>query len=240
MWRRVDLVWTDVSEEHICFHLQDRKIRERGTSVSRWLQSAAYAGSSLADFPTLKMEAITSSETSVHTRSTRLHIPEDGILQNYVVPTWAFFILLERFNKECRGRRNVGLVGKTQSVCGILVTEREDKSPFERLRGRSGNNVKTYVGEIGWMWTLLKWVLIGSSRILWTLWWILGIHNSGNFLTSWTEKNCPPKSCTTRFSKWLCDGRTRNGKRGSGGTKQISWLKEDGKLLWTAVPFRGN
>jgi hypothetical protein len=38
------------------------------------------AGSSLADFSPLKMEAIRSSETSVHTRSTRRHIPEDGIL----------------------------------------------------------------------------------------------------------------------------------------------------------------
>jgi hypothetical protein len=49
-------------------HLQGRKIRERGTSVSRWL----------------KMETIISSETSVHTRSTRSHIPEDGILQQPV------------------------------------------------------------------------------------------------------------------------------------------------------------
>jgi hypothetical protein len=39
-------------------------------------------GSSLADFSTLNMEAICSSETSVHTRSTRRHIPEDGILQH--------------------------------------------------------------------------------------------------------------------------------------------------------------
>jgi hypothetical protein len=35
----------------------------------------------LADFSTLKMEAIRSSETSIHTRSTRRHIPEDGVLQ---------------------------------------------------------------------------------------------------------------------------------------------------------------
>jgi hypothetical protein len=43
----------------------------------------AHAGSSLADFSTLKMEAIRSSETSVHfTGSTRRHIPEDGILHS--------------------------------------------------------------------------------------------------------------------------------------------------------------
>jgi hypothetical protein len=30
------------------------------------------------------MEAILSSETSVYTRSTRRHIPEDGILQVYL------------------------------------------------------------------------------------------------------------------------------------------------------------
>jgi hypothetical protein len=45
------------------------------------LQPPAHAGSSLADFSTLKMKAICSSETSVHTRSTGRHIPEDGILQ---------------------------------------------------------------------------------------------------------------------------------------------------------------
>jgi hypothetical protein len=41
---------------------------------------SAHGGSSLADFSTLKIKAIRSSETSVHTRSTRRHIPEDGIL----------------------------------------------------------------------------------------------------------------------------------------------------------------
>jgi hypothetical protein len=42
----------------------------------------AHAGSSLADFSTLKMEAIRSSATSVQsTTSTRRHTPEDGILQ---------------------------------------------------------------------------------------------------------------------------------------------------------------
>jgi hypothetical protein len=42
---------------------------------------SAHAGSPLADFSTLKMEAIRSSETSVDARSTQHHIPEDDILQ---------------------------------------------------------------------------------------------------------------------------------------------------------------
>jgi hypothetical protein len=45
----------------------------------------AHAGSSLADFSTLKMEAICSSEKWVHfTASTRRHISEDGILLSYI------------------------------------------------------------------------------------------------------------------------------------------------------------
>jgi hypothetical protein len=43
----------------------------------------ADAGSSLADISTLKMETIRSSETSVHTTSTRRHIPEDDILHSH-------------------------------------------------------------------------------------------------------------------------------------------------------------
>jgi hypothetical protein len=47
------------------------------------LQLPAHVGSSLADFYTLKMEAICSSETSVYTISTWHHIPEDGILHSH-------------------------------------------------------------------------------------------------------------------------------------------------------------
>jgi hypothetical protein len=48
----------------------------------RHLQPPAHSGSSLMYFSTLKMEAIRSSETSVHTRSTRRHAPEDGLLHS--------------------------------------------------------------------------------------------------------------------------------------------------------------
>jgi transposase len=61
MWHRVELVCTDVSEEVIASIFM----------VEKFL---------LADFSNLKMEVIRSSETSVHTRSTRSQIPEDGIL----------------------------------------------------------------------------------------------------------------------------------------------------------------
>jgi hypothetical protein len=47
------------------------------------VQPSAHAGSSPADFSTLKMEAICSSETWVHTRYTQRHIPEDGILYRH-------------------------------------------------------------------------------------------------------------------------------------------------------------
>jgi hypothetical protein len=46
--------------------------------LSTWTH--AHTGSSLADFSTLKIEAIRSSETSVPTTFTRRHNPEDGIL----------------------------------------------------------------------------------------------------------------------------------------------------------------
>jgi hypothetical protein len=47
------------------------------------LHPRAHAGSSLVDFSTLKMQAICSSETSVHTSSTRRHIPQDSILHSH-------------------------------------------------------------------------------------------------------------------------------------------------------------
>jgi hypothetical protein len=55
-------------EETDRLHRRGRRIRERGTSVSRWLQTA-----------------ICSFETSVHTRSTWRHVLEDGILHSRIV-----------------------------------------------------------------------------------------------------------------------------------------------------------
>jgi hypothetical protein len=71
----------------------------RGRVISS-LQQPAHAGSSLADFYTLKMEAIRSSETSVHTRSTRRHIPEDGILHSHRRENLKSYVK-ERISRSC-------------------------------------------------------------------------------------------------------------------------------------------
>jgi hypothetical protein len=71
IWRRVDIVLTDVSEERIASIIKVSKINEPGTCVSTWLQ------------------AILSSETSVHTRYTLHYIPEDCI-----------FLLTSLFNQS--------------------------------------------------------------------------------------------------------------------------------------------
>jgi hypothetical protein len=58
-------------------------------------QPPVHAGSSRADFSSLKMEAISSCETSVHTRSTRRHNPEDGILHSHRRENLKSFIIKE-------------------------------------------------------------------------------------------------------------------------------------------------
>jgi hypothetical protein len=113
MWRCVDLVWTDVSEECIAFIFRVEK-----SALS--LQPPADTGSSLADFSTLKMEVIRSSEMSVHTRSTRCHIPEDDILHSHHHENLNLTIcILQLFwRRKCRlwkkwRRRNFHVIRKT-------------------------------------------------------------------------------------------------------------------------------
>jgi hypothetical protein len=77
--------------------------RDRGSSMSR-MQPPAQAGSSIADFSTLEMEAIRSSETSVHTKSTWRHFPEDSILHSHRsenLKSYNSYIILNNFLIRC-------------------------------------------------------------------------------------------------------------------------------------------
>jgi hypothetical protein len=102
IWRRVHFVNRRFGGTYR-FHVQGRKICERRSQTQ--LQPPAQAGSSLADFSTLKMEAIHSSETSVHTRSIQRHIPEDCILQSHRRETSH---ICPQFAIEKEGWRNGG------------------------------------------------------------------------------------------------------------------------------------
>jgi hypothetical protein len=66
IWRRVDLVLTDVSDESIASIFRVEKNASEGPAC----------------FSTMKIEVIRSSETSVNTRTTQHDIPEDGILHS--------------------------------------------------------------------------------------------------------------------------------------------------------------
>jgi hypothetical protein len=94
MWHRMALVWTDNSEEHIIPTTGWRHRRTRNNvgiaflcSVLQLLVTASVVRSSLSLFT---LEAIRSSETSVLTRVTRHHFPEDGILQCWICFCTAF------------------------------------------------------------------------------------------------------------------------------------------------------
>jgi hypothetical protein len=75
MLRRMALVRTGVSEELITFIIRVTTIGELGTKLAVVRSSAILF--------TLTMEALSSSETSVLTRSTRRNIPEDTSVHSY-------------------------------------------------------------------------------------------------------------------------------------------------------------
>jgi hypothetical protein len=101
MLLRVAFVWTGFSEDRIASVIRVIRIDELGTTLAvtskRWTLRIRVAHSTLRSLRRLlvianaapissiivtrMMEAIRSSETSVHIRATRRNIPEDGVLK---------------------------------------------------------------------------------------------------------------------------------------------------------------
>jgi hypothetical protein len=94
MWRAYRSCVNDVSEKRIASIFMVEKSATEEPACAGGCRLTHQSKTMISDFSTLKMEAIYSSETSVHTRSRRLHILEDDILHSYRCEKFKSYLLV--------------------------------------------------------------------------------------------------------------------------------------------------
>jgi hypothetical protein len=102
----------------------------------------------------MKMEVIRSSETSVHTRSTQWHIPEDGIIQiaGGSNKLHSSSNIIRRIRRRAMRRASLAPCrGEKGNSYRILVGKPGEKCNQKYLGVFWENNIKTVFIQIGWV-----------------------------------------------------------------------------------------
>jgi hypothetical protein len=152
IWLRMAFVRTDVSEKNVASIIMVTRTEVFIHSLLLLLVTANVARSSPI-LLTLIMEAVFSSITSVPTRTTRSHIPEDGILHSHLRENLKSYIALtswtltETWSVSCEER--TGILHPIRRLVIAAVVKTSVLHSITRLGSVTGCNVFLVRYELG-------------------------------------------------------------------------------------------